>query len=619
MNKINNKGFMMAEIIVVAVVIVIALVGLFTTFTRTFIEYERLNEYSQVDSLYASKSVINTLYSDIDSAKKALEDESVNFKEYTVTTNIELEPLFNKYNIKSFYLVKYSDEGFNSLISSLTNNEELKRYVNYLKNNLNLTDGSCEVISILEMQFDSSSNKNQFGYYKFVKNSTSGGGGAGGGGGVIYNPPNKPDIQDTGLVPVVYDTAKNQWKIVQEDEEWYDYDKQKWANAVILKDKNKLNDSDPYIEVDILKTTNGNTPSELDIYAMFVWIPRFSYTIGCNQEGQCLGANQGEIDVKFVSVDQEPDDPGVASGTFPQYIYTDLNNRNPDNWYTHPAFTFNGKQLSGIWVGKFQTSTSSSGCYNAIVKKLNFDSSVDPKVECKGKQIPIILPNYTALIYQNISSQYSTANQIKDYGIAGDIHMTKSSEWSAILYLSRSKYGKFAVSYYNDEKRIVYCNNSTYRYTGRSSNALYCYSVNNTGNYTYDGKAMLSGESNCENCGTGASSSGTIYGVYDLGSYCGEYVMANYKNNSGKSGFSGLPSSEYYDLINPIDDNETYKVLIGHGLKEIRNTNLIFFDEKTWVLRGKYSVNGISNVDGDNWNTSHGCTHSFRISIINYL
>ena len=72
---------------------------------------------------------------------------------------------------------------------------------------------------------------------------------------VIEEGPNKPK-PPLGLVPVVYDDKKEMWKITSEtDPDWYDYDNQKWANAVILKDKNKINDtSNPYIQVDIDKS-----------------------------------------------------------------------------------------------------------------------------------------------------------------------------------------------------------------------------------------------------------------------------------------------------------------------------------------------------------------------------
>ena len=52
MKKMNNKGFMLAEIIIVSAILATALVGLFATFSKMFLEYEKRNSYCIGSSAY---------------------------------------------------------------------------------------------------------------------------------------------------------------------------------------------------------------------------------------------------------------------------------------------------------------------------------------------------------------------------------------------------------------------------------------------------------------------------------------------------------------------------------------------------------------------------------------
>ena len=57
MKKMNNKGFMLAEIIVVSAILATALVGLFTTFSKMFLEYEKRSVYESVDAIYFGRAI----------------------------------------------------------------------------------------------------------------------------------------------------------------------------------------------------------------------------------------------------------------------------------------------------------------------------------------------------------------------------------------------------------------------------------------------------------------------------------------------------------------------------------------------------------------------------------
>ena len=139
------------------------------------------------------------------------------------------------------------------------------------------------------------------------------------------------------------------------------------------------------------------------------------------------------------------------------------------NWNIHPAFNY-GQPVSGLWVAKFEASNS-----NGKIK-------VQPGVQ-SWRSITV------DSIYTNCLNYNKTLNS----------HMMKNDEWGAVAYLSRSKYGK------NDEVTIN--SNSSY-YTGGGSGNTY---VNNGAQ----------------------STTGNVYGVYDMSGGAWEYVAGYVNNGNG--------------------------------------------------------------------------------------
>ena len=139
------------------------------------------------------------------------------------------------------------------------------------------------------------------------------------------------------------------------------------------------------------------------------------------------------------------------------------------NWNIHPAFNY-GQPVSGLWVAKFEASNS-----NGKIK-------VQPGVQ-SWRSITV------DSIYTNCINYNKTLNS----------HMMKNDEWGAVAYLSRSKYGK------NDEVTIN--SNSSY-YTGGGSGNTY---VNNGAQ----------------------STTGNVWGVYDMSGGAWEYVAAYVDNGNG--------------------------------------------------------------------------------------
>ena len=170
---------------------------------------------------------------------------------------------------------------------------------------------------------------------------------------------------------------------------------------------------------------------------------------------------------------------------------------------THPAFTFGNTELTGFWVGKFELggSANSSNVITEIMIKPNVTSLASPKI-----------------------SQFFTA--IKDINIENaDSHMMKNIEWGAVAYLKQSKYGLGTTD--------IGTNNNTGYITGCGA------------------PAGSSSSSSCDAYNTEngmlASTTGNIYGIYDMSGGAGEYVMGNYNDILGGSAFGKMPDSKYYD------------------------------------------------------------------------
>ncbi len=327
---------------------------------------------------------------------------------------------------------------------------------------------------------------------------------------MVDNIPNPPELNGD-MIPVYYEKTSDttgEWKkadINNENNNWYDYSNQKWANAVTVT-------SD--VREDIKKASLGTPIDMKNINTMWVWIPRYSYTIksenGTDYYGKASFGNNnptqelpGEIDVKFISKVTET---GSAQYT----------GKTPTNWRTNEAFDFGGEKRSGIWVGKFETAGSLSTDGQACIDE-----------SCDVSNITI-KPGVASLRNQTVSSFFYAARSMQlhnadVYGFttSGDLHMIKNDEWGAVAYLSQSKYGKYGNSEYTKANKEVYQNKSSSCITG-NSNGTPSTNITNT-QYVYNNLTDL--KAGAGQAGPGASTTGTIYGVYDMSGGAWEYVM----------------------------------------------------------------------------------------------
>ena len=373
---------------------------------------------------------------------------------------------------------------------------------------------------------------------------------------------NEP-VLASNMIPVYYDEANSVWKKADasntnKTNPWYSYNstgeyKGRWANAVTVTETNRTT---------YLNATAGTAIPMDDINTMWVWIPRFNAVTPSNYNG---GAKEspGAIDVTFVNVNETAID----------------------------AFTFGNKELSGFWYAKFETS------HSTLASSTTSNNLGCTNETCSNANGIIIKPNVTSLKYNNISNFFYASRSMEQTGNSFgfvssevDTHMSKNNEWGAVAYLTQSIYGRCTNSTTCTEVGI---NNNKSYITGYGAPAGSSSSVTNG---TYN-----------TTLGKDASTTGTIYGIYDMSGGAWEYVMGVYNKTIANSGFSSLPDSKYYN-------NYTGTSYTGHALTETKNWYSDYadfvFTSYPWFLRGgnygdgaSAGVFGFGINDGNSYNS----------------
>ncbi len=329
-----------------------------------------------------------------------------------------------------------------------------------------------------------------------------------------------PVLKDR-LIPVTID-PNGTVTYANVQEKWYKYEEKEWANAVILVD----NPSNTDYKV-------GNQIEEKDIESYFVWIPRYKYELwnvdDYSIHEEKVTGNARTINIEF----QNKEDKKEAGNQNGEYL-------------THPAFTLGEKELSGIWVGKFETGYNQTGDGSNPITTTNWTTNGAHKDEINVNRI-IIKPNVYS--WRNITV-YKIFMNAYNYNRTLDSHMMKNTEWGAVAYLSHSNFGT--------NKEVNINNNSSFL-TGYSA-------VIGTDQTTFPGKSgtetTVTQPYNKET-GYLASTTGNISGIYDMDGGCHEY-LATYMDQYGvknvdnvQSGFSDSDLTQYKDYLNMYGSNST--------------------------------------------------------------
>jgi competence protein ComGC len=325
------------------------------------------------------------------------------------------------------------------------------------------------------------------------------------------------------------------------DTNWYDYSKGEWANA---------------------QTEDGS---------MWVWIPRFAYIVNSSTQ---------TFDIVFLI--GKTDNYYKADGTIGTAQRATADNLYPDTTGTeytvHPAFTdessinyVNGgwdSELTGIWVAKFEAGLQDS---NDTTQTITIGTIEDYYPVFKGQRYSY---NYISGSNAFLLSQ-AIAKENNPYGLnstSTDSHLMKNSEWGAVAYLSQSQYGLNGTN--------IVTNNVSYNATKTTMRGKKAYAVTGYAGTSADiGENTLTAESVLGDTVTGnktsyawytgmgikASSTGTIYGIYDLSGGLWERT-ASFVNNT-------YASNSSYGNILVTETNRKYVMAYASADSEITDFN----------------------------------------------
>ena len=328
----------------------------------------------------------------------------------------------------------------------------------------------------------------------------------------------------SGMIPIVYDGTN--WRKADTSNKsfaWFNYGNQQWANVATVTEDVRQTLLDAPVDT-IVPMDKINT--------MFTWIPRFKYKL-FNVDGTVSPVgNKNLVEDYMIDIKFETASTTKSTGT------------QNGQWLTHPAFTFGGQELDGLWVGKFQTAHA-----DATSKELSL-------VTEKNANKIVIKPNTYSWRGLTVSQMYYNSQEMKTdgnvFGITDveDAHMMKNIEWGAPAYLTNSKYGKSGNPAYKNEPEVRVNNNISYQ-TGCGAN-----SANEIGVTTCNSYETSQGQA--------ASTTGNVSGIYDTSGGGWDTLAASMKSEDGTNvmtTYSGFTQEE----INQIGTEGKYLDVYDYG------------------------------------------------------
>ena len=407
---------------------------------------------------------------------------------------------------------------------------------------------------------------------------------------IFINDVNEPELSE-GMIPIKWDDSQSKWVICSEnDPEWYKYIDQasgvdgtsKWANVMLSDGKYYAQNSIGIDTTNKQVATVGQLVEEADLGSMFVWIPRFAYSIESGYH-----TNQaGKINISFLKETDE-----YKTGDYTCYTSqgtigrVQLKNASGEgNWNEHPAFNYGGTIIPGIWIAKFEASSTTD------TPDTNYGGGNTTDLNVKvlpGKQSwrQIGVGNcYTNCVNMNNSENASY------YGISQDDnkidpHLMKDSEWGVAAYFTQSSYGRNQNEVtpnaygYGDNKYIY----TGYAGDGTSSGNEETLENKPTNVYYYNtDRGML------------ASTTGNETGIYDLSGGAWERIAA-YINNGNKY-LEGIGKSL---LDAPAKHKDVYEVNdVDESTNNFNNMSKII-GNAIWEVSASYEINERVSWHGD--------------------
>jgi prepilin-type N-terminal cleavage/methylation domain-containing protein len=380
------------------------------------------------------------------------------------------------------------------------------------------------------------------------------------------------------MIPVEY--IDNKWTKANLNSEWYNYEQKRWANAVLVTFASR-----PFYR----SAPEGTEILNEDILVHLVWIPAYRYKINNTTSSAITKRN---FEILFEGAETE-----VSTGN------------ELGSWISHPAFQFGADKVNGFWVTKFEIG------YLGATSRATAERSIDEYNKAISKPNTYAWRSISVSSMSSVSASMTLSGNM--YGLnAGtgnqfDSMLLKNTQWGAITYLANSKYGN----------TTIWSNPNSSSLTGCAGNIA---------------KATTTATCNAYNTPNGirASTTGNVYGVYDMAGGSSEYVMGVFRptdttNISDSSGFNitnsngSLPISKYFDRYitsNPTTACNT-NICFGHSLSETRSweSSSLTFASSTnpWYARGGNYTSSNSSIFEVSVSQGAGNNNiGFRISLI---
>ena len=361
--------------------------------------------------------------------------------------------------------------------------------------------------------------------------------------------------------------------------DWYDYSSKKWANA---------------------QTEDGS---------MWVWIPRYAYKVIYNNPSD--KSKGGKFDIVFlIGTTDDYYENGVRK-TAKRQTKTD-ETVDTTGYTVHPAFTnessigyANGgwnQELTGIWVAKFEAGYATSNG-NSAPKKASSVNYTQADAYVSGYETgtgggtasarnwiddvygstttSIKYPTFQGLAYSmnyinhndafNISRALTENENI--YGLSNsstDSHLMKNSEWGAVAYLAQSQYGLNGTNIYINNANLRNSQTSAYAITGCAGETedateveVKIDTVTNKPVTTDSTKKIYTWT---QSNGTKASTTGTIYGIYDMSGGAWERTASLINNGDGNLTTYGK------SLMNSLINGKSSQYVTAYSVSENKDS-----------------------------------------------
>ena len=298
--------------------------------------------------------------------------------------------------------------------------------------------------------------------------------------------------------------------------------------------------------------------------SMWVWIPRFAYRVNNIDKTIEVRFLIGTTDnyyegteIKTAQRQKTKDDAPINT------VITTEAERDTVKFTVHPAFTnetnidiANGgwdKEISGIWVAKFEAGFA--GGNNTVEAKdstVKFSQNGTNMYGSYTSDTAIKYPVFQGITYSmnyiNINDAFNISRALTEkgniYGLTSitDSHLMKNSEWGACAYLGRSQYGLGSTDITVNNITLNNGINTIYAVTGVTSDSASNGQNIISENVTTYGESMKNVTGNTavsgtyawnQATGTSTSTTGTIYGVYDMSGGTWERTASYVPNSNG--------------------------------------------------------------------------------------